>query len=123
MPSETVTDDELPEEWDWRNVDGRNYLSWTVGCRILILKIILTTILILIVIVFLMTILIPYLQDHPHPHPHPHLHDHPRDTDQLNAKGEPTHPLLLRLLLGSGNPLCFGGQVGIFSPLADKFDC
>ena len=40
MPSETVTDDELPEEWDWRNVDGRNYLSWTVGYLIRILIII-----------------------------------------------------------------------------------
>jgi len=33
-PSETVADDELPEEWDWRNVSGRNYLSWTVNQHI-----------------------------------------------------------------------------------------
>ena len=50
MPSETVTDDELPEEWDWRNVDGRNYLSWTVGCLIRILIIIILMIILVILI-------------------------------------------------------------------------
>ena len=38
-PSETVADDELPEEWDWRNVSGRNYLSWTVSILIITITI------------------------------------------------------------------------------------
>ena len=30
----SVEDDELPEVWDWRNVSGKNYLSWTVNQHI-----------------------------------------------------------------------------------------
>jgi len=33
-PSLTVSDQELPVSWDWRNVSGRNYLSWTVNQHI-----------------------------------------------------------------------------------------
>jgi len=33
-PYHVVGDDELPESWDWRNVSGRNYLSWTVNQHI-----------------------------------------------------------------------------------------
>ena len=28
---ETVRDEEVPDNWDWRNVNGTNYLSWTVN--------------------------------------------------------------------------------------------
>merc|ERR1719412_609152 len=33
-PSLTVATSELPETWDWRNVSGKNYLSWTVNQHI-----------------------------------------------------------------------------------------
>ena len=33
-PSTLVLDEELPETWDWRNVSGKNYLSWTVNQHI-----------------------------------------------------------------------------------------
>ena len=33
-PAMTVNDDDLPESWDWRNVSGKNYLSWTVNQHI-----------------------------------------------------------------------------------------
>merc|ERR1711915_905493 len=33
-PAMTVDDDDLPEAWDWRNVKGKNYLSWTVNQHI-----------------------------------------------------------------------------------------
>jgi len=33
-PAHSVTDDSLPDSWDWRNVSGRNYLSWTVNQHI-----------------------------------------------------------------------------------------
>jgi len=33
-PAQTVLDRQLPEEWDWRNVSGRNFLSWTVNQHI-----------------------------------------------------------------------------------------
>jgi len=33
-PSSLVLDEELPETWDWRNVSGKNYLSWTVNQHI-----------------------------------------------------------------------------------------
>jgi len=33
-PAMTVEDEELPESWDWRNVSGKNFLSWTVNQHI-----------------------------------------------------------------------------------------
>jgi len=33
-PQETLLSSHLPEEWDWRNISGRNYLSWTVNQHI-----------------------------------------------------------------------------------------
>jgi len=33
-PAVSVEDDSLPDVWDWRNVSGRNYLSWTVNQHI-----------------------------------------------------------------------------------------
>lgn len=33
-PAETVNTADLPDSWDWRNVSGRNYLSWTVNQHI-----------------------------------------------------------------------------------------
>lgn len=33
-PSQTIRSSELPESWDWRNVAGKNYLSWTVNQHI-----------------------------------------------------------------------------------------
>ena len=34
LPQHTVRASELPENWDWRNVSGRNYLSWSVNQHI-----------------------------------------------------------------------------------------
>lgn len=34
QPQHTVQDTHLPDSWDWRNVSGRNYLSWTVNQHI-----------------------------------------------------------------------------------------
>jgi len=33
-PSVLVKDNDLPEAWDWRNVSGRNFLSWSVNQHI-----------------------------------------------------------------------------------------
>ena len=33
-PSLSVSEDDLPDTWDWRNVSGTNYLSWTVNQHI-----------------------------------------------------------------------------------------
>jgi len=30
-PEDTLNDDEVPDEWDWRDVNGTNFLSWTVN--------------------------------------------------------------------------------------------
>lgn len=34
LPQNTVSASDLPENWDWRNVSGRNYLSWSVNQHI-----------------------------------------------------------------------------------------
>ena len=34
LSSETVRTEDLPERWDWRDVHGKNYLSWTVNQHI-----------------------------------------------------------------------------------------
>ena len=34
LPSETVSDDQVPENWDWRNVNGTNYMSVNVNQHI-----------------------------------------------------------------------------------------
>lgn len=34
LPQDTVADVALPRVWDWRNVSGKNYLSWTVNQHI-----------------------------------------------------------------------------------------
>ena len=34
LPQHTVMASDLPENWDWRNVSGRNYLSWSVNQHI-----------------------------------------------------------------------------------------
>jgi cathepsin X len=33
-PQDTLHASHLPEQWDWRNVSGKNYLSWTVNQHI-----------------------------------------------------------------------------------------
>ena len=33
-PAATLSSAQLPEAWDWRNVSGRNYLSWSVNQHI-----------------------------------------------------------------------------------------
>merc|ERR1712025_675346 len=33
-PAHSVEDHRLPEAWDWRNISGKNYLSWTVNQHI-----------------------------------------------------------------------------------------
>ena len=52
-PSETVEDDELPEEWDWRNVSGRNYLSWTVTILVITLNILVITLITIVTILII----------------------------------------------------------------------
>ena len=34
LPQHTLRSSDLPENWDWRNVSGRNYLSWSVNQHI-----------------------------------------------------------------------------------------
>ena len=34
LPQHALSTSDLPENWDWRNVSGRNYLSWSVNQHI-----------------------------------------------------------------------------------------